>query len=311
MTLLPNAAAALKRFREMGLGIVIVSNQSGVGRGYFGLSQVEQVNSRVSELLADAGAAADGVYICPHTPDDNCNCRKPNPGLLEQAARDFGFEPTTAFVIGDKECDIDLGRNCGATTLLVQTGYGREHLAKGWAKPDFVVNDLAEAVDCIDSILKDSSMETAAQGLVPGAAERLRKHLVGSIATKQRLLEECEAPILAAAAAIASSMMAGGKLLLCGNGGSAADCQHLAAEMVSVLNQSFLRPGLAAIALTTDSSILTASANDFGFDGVFERQVQALGKPGMSSSGSAPAATPRTSRAHCLTLPKTACAVSA
>src|SRR4029079_11750360 len=73
-------------------------------------------------------------------------------------------------------------------------------------------------------------------------------------------------------------------------GGSAADCQHLAAEMVSVLNQSFVRPGLAAIAMTTDSSILTASANDFGFDGIFERQVQALGKAGdvvvgISTSG--------------------------
>lgn len=133
-------------------------------------------------------------------------------------------------------------------------------------------------------------MNTPAQDLVIGAEERLRKHLLGSIATKQRLLEECEAPILAAAAAIASCIAAGGKMLLCGNGGSAADCQHLAAEMVSVLNQNFLRPGLAAIAMTTDSSILTASANDFGFDGVFERQAQALGKPGdivigISTSG--------------------------
>jgi phosphoheptose isomerase len=288
--LLPNTATTLRRLREMGLGIVIVSNQSGVGRGYFGISQVEQVNSRISELLAEGGACVDGVYVCPHTPDENCNCRKPNIGLVMQAARDFDFEPATAFVIGDKACDIDLGHNCGATTFLVQTGYGREHLAKGWAKPDFVVDDLAGAADCIDSILKGNSMEAAVQGLVIGAAERLRKHLVGSIATKQRLLEECEPSILAAAGAIASSMAAGGKLLLCGNGGSAADCQHLAAEMVSVLNQSFLRPGLAAIALTTDSSILTASANDFGFDGIFQRQVQALGKPGdvvmgISTSG--------------------------
>ena len=72
----------------------------------------------------------------------------------------------------------------------------------------------------------------------------------------------------------------GGKILLCGNGGSAADAQHIAAEFVSVLTQSFLRPGMPAIALTTDSSILTASANDFGFEGIFARQVQALGRPG-------------------------------
>jgi D-sedoheptulose 7-phosphate isomerase len=118
----------------------------------------------------------------------------------------------------------------------------------------------------------------------------LRRHLEGSIATKQRVLEMCEGQILAAAGEIATSLRCGGKLLLCGNGGSAADCQHIAGELVSVLTQDFLRPALAAIALTTDSSILTASANDFGYAGVFERQVQALGKPGdvllgISTSG--------------------------
>jgi D-sedoheptulose 7-phosphate isomerase len=118
----------------------------------------------------------------------------------------------------------------------------------------------------------------------------LRTHLEGSIATKHRVLETCEAQILAAADAIATSFRHGGKLLLCGNGGSAADCQHIAGELVSVLTQDFLRPALPAIALTTDSSILTASANDFGYGGVFERQVQALGRSGdvllgISTSG--------------------------
>jgi D-sedoheptulose 7-phosphate isomerase len=122
------------------------------------------------------------------------------------------------------------------------------------------------------------------------AARLLRTHLRESIATKQRVLETCEGPILAAAAAIASSLRRGGKLLLCGNGGSAADCQHIAGELVGVLTQDFLRPAMSAIALTTDSSILTANANDFGYGGVFERQVQALGRPGdvllgISTSG--------------------------
>ncbi len=120
--------------------------------------------------------------------------------------------------------------------------------------------------------------------------ELIREHIAGSIAAKQAMFENCSEPIADAAQAIARSMRNGGKVLLCGNGGSAADCQHIAAEFVSVLNQSFLRPGLAAIALTTDTSILTASANDFGFQGIFARQVQALGKPGdvligISTSG--------------------------
>ncbi|PYR75011.1 MAG: phosphoheptose isomerase [Acidobacteria bacterium] len=97
--------------------------------------------------------------------------------------------------------------------------------------------------------------------------------------------------IARAAATVAESFQRGGKLLLCGNGGSAADCQHLAAEFVSRLSKDVARPGLPAIALTTDTSYLTAYANDFGFDGVFARQIEALGTAGdvllaISTSGS-------------------------
>jgi len=99
------------------------------------------------------------------------------------------------------------------------------------------------------------------------------------------------AEIARAASLVTESFQRGGKLLLCGNGGSAADCQHLAAEFVGRLTKEVARPGLAAIALTTDTSYLTAYANDFGFDGVFARQIEALGRAGdvllaISTSGS-------------------------
>ena len=111
-----------------------------------------------------------------------------------------------------------------------------------------------------------------------------------SAEVKLRVAESCGGDILAAAGAISQCFRGGGKLLLCGNGGSAADCQHMAAEFVSRLSHEFERPGLPAIALTTDTSFLTAFANDIGFEGIFERQVQALGKPGdvllgISTSG--------------------------
>jgi D-sedoheptulose 7-phosphate isomerase len=107
---------------------------------------------------------------------------------------------------------------------------------------------------------------------------------------RDRAGELCLDAVLQAADAIASSLRNGGKLLVCGNGGSAADSQHLAAEFVAVLDRRFVRPALAAIALTTDTSILTAVANDFGYARVFERQVEALGRPGdvllaISTSG--------------------------
>jgi D-sedoheptulose 7-phosphate isomerase len=103
-------------------------------------------------------------------------------------------------------------------------------------------------------------------------------------------LEQCGPAILAAADLITVSMRAGGKLLLCGNGGSAADCQHLATEFTCRLTGDFIRPALPAVALTTDTSFLTAYTNDFDFEGLFARQVEALGKPGdvllgISTSG--------------------------
>ncbi len=119
---------------------------------------------------------------------------------------------------------------------------------------------------------------------------RARTHLLESAQVKRQVLETCIDSILAAANLIAVAFQAGGKLLLCGNGGSAADCQHLAAEFTNRLTADFERPGLPALALTTDTSFLTSHANDYDFGGVFERQIQALGKPGdiligISTSG--------------------------
>jgi phosphoheptose isomerase len=121
--------------------------------------------------------------------------------------------------------------------------------------------------------------------------DRAQAHLLESAEVKQKVTEKCLDSILAAAHLIADTFRSGGKVLLCGNGGSAADCQHMATEFVNQLTRDFERPGLPAIALTTDTSVLTAFANDFGFEGIFERQVQALGKPGdlligISTSGS-------------------------
>jgi D-sedoheptulose 7-phosphate isomerase len=108
--------------------------------------------------------------------------------------------------------------------------------------------------------------------------ERIATQLRESADLKLRVLEECSEQILRASEVIAGRLRLGGKVLLCGNGGSAADSQHLAAEFVNVLTKKTPRPPLAAVALTTDTSVLTATANDFGIGQIFERQVVALGK---------------------------------
>jgi len=120
-----------------------------------------------------------------------------------------------------------------------------------------------------------------------------RKYLQDSADLKHQVAQQCVDSIVAAAELIAGAFQAKNKVLLCGNGGSAADCQHMAAEFVGVLNKEFRRPGLAAIALTTDTSFLTAFTNDFGFEGVFAQQVETLGTSGdvligISTSGNSP-----------------------
>ena len=120
--------------------------------------------------------------------------------------------------------------------------------------------------------------------------QRVNDYLLKSADVKRATAEKCRQSILTAAQYLTQTFRLGGKLLLCGNGGSAADCQHMAAELVSRFAKDLDRPALPAIALTTDTSFLTAFSNDCGFEGVFERQVQALGKPGdllfaISTSG--------------------------
>lgn len=120
---------------------------------------------------------------------------------------------------------------------------------------------------------------------------RVQAHVMESLRVQQDMRDLCFDSIITSASLIAETFQSGGKVLLCGNGGSAADCQHMAAEFVSRLTKDFDRPGLPAIALTTDTSFLTAFTNDCGFEGVFERQVQALGRAGdlligISTSGS-------------------------
>ncbi len=121
--------------------------------------------------------------------------------------------------------------------------------------------------------------------------DEARKRLLESADVKKRVAEECIDSILAASQLIADTFESGGKVMICGNGGSAADSQHMAGEFICALNKQINRPGLPAIALTTDTSVLTAYANDFGFEHIYKRQVDALGKEGdlligISTSGS-------------------------
>lgn len=147
LELIPGAGAALKRLQDGGWGICLVTNQSGIARGYFDLEQLQRVHRRLADELAQFDVVLDGIYICPHSPQDACHCRKPSPGMIDQAIAVHGFDPSQAWVIGDKEVDIGLGHAVGAKSILVRTGYGKTYESETTA--DFVVDDVSEAVDFI------------------------------------------------------------------------------------------------------------------------------------------------------------------
>ena len=154
--LLPGAVEGLKQMVAMGFGLAVLTNQSGVGRGYYDEASVRACNARMAELLLPHGIVFEGVFFCPHTPDEGCHCRKPEPGLMEQAAQALGFTPGEAFMIGDKEADMGVGRNTGATTILVRTGKGAAHEERCRESADYVTDDLRGAADIIQSFLADS-----------------------------------------------------------------------------------------------------------------------------------------------------------
>ncbi|HWP41478.1 MAG TPA: HAD family hydrolase [Tepidisphaeraceae bacterium] len=165
--LLPGAAEGLAKLSAMGLGLVVVTNQSGIGRGYFDEGRVEQIHRRMCQLLAAHGVFLDGIYICPHRPEDQCLCRKPRTGLVQTAAMELGFMPHQSFMIGDKACDVELGRAIGACSILVRSGYGASVAESQPACADHVVDDLAAAAVLIETLIRPAVHPAATKRGIP------------------------------------------------------------------------------------------------------------------------------------------------
>jgi D-glycero-D-manno-heptose 1,7-bisphosphate phosphatase len=148
LELLPGAVEGLRTLRDAGFGLVVLTNQSGLARGKLTPETLTAIHAELERRLEAHGVRIEAFYHCPHLPSDGCACRKPKPGLAERAAGDFGFELSQAFVVGDKASDVELGRNCGACTVLVRTGYGREWEAGG-LQADYIADDVRDAAGWI------------------------------------------------------------------------------------------------------------------------------------------------------------------
>jgi len=150
---LPGACRGLRLMLEIGLGLVLVTNQSGVGRGFLDEAHLDLIHQQFREFLKAEEIHLDGIYFCPHMPEDDCSCRKPRPGLIERAAKELDFDLQASFVVGDKPADIEMGRRVRATTFLVRTGYGSESVSDLTVNPDYVADDLWVAAQMIQRIV--------------------------------------------------------------------------------------------------------------------------------------------------------------
>jgi D-glycero-D-manno-heptose 1,7-bisphosphate phosphatase len=162
----PYSFAAVQAINENGFLSIIVTNQSGIGRGYIEEKNLREIHRRLRIDFAEHGATIDGIYYCPHYENSDipeyrkaCFCRKPNPGMAHQAARDFHIDTAESYMIGDKVEDILFGMKIRATSILVLTGFGKKSISKlkeRGAEPAFVAKTLKEAVEWIIQREKES-----------------------------------------------------------------------------------------------------------------------------------------------------------
>ncbi len=156
LTMVPGAAESVRRLNDRGFLTFVISNQSGVARGYFAERDLIPIHERLEAELAAAGAHLDRIYYCPHHPtrgrppyNVECTCRKPRTGMLDQAVKEFGVDLRRSFVIGDKVADVKVGHNAGARSILVLTGYGAaamQECREAGIVPDAVRPSVAGAV---------------------------------------------------------------------------------------------------------------------------------------------------------------------
>lgn len=159
LRLIPGAGAAIRSLNERHLVTCVISNQSGVARGFLTEADLLPIHERLEQELGRDNARLDRIYYCPHHPTEGrppyniaCECRKPKTGMLRKGAEEFGFDLKRSFVVGDRIVDVQAGQAVGATTILVLTGYGKtaaEECSTEGVRPDRTATSIVEAVDFI------------------------------------------------------------------------------------------------------------------------------------------------------------------
>lgn len=168
----PGAAVAVARLNEAGGRVVVITNQSAVGRGLLTEAGLDAIHTRLKELLRTAGARLDAVYVCPHHPEEGCGCRKPQPGLIMRAVAELGVDLTASYVVGDRRRDVDLGRTVGSRTVLVLTGPQSAEELRAMKRDGYAADHVAESVrEAANWILEDVTHRQAGRPQRSSAAD--------------------------------------------------------------------------------------------------------------------------------------------
>lgn len=144
----PGVAEGIKLLQDNGFKIIVITNQSGISRGFFTKEILEKIHKKMMKELSKKGASIDGLYYCPHHPDDNCNCRKPKTGMFEEAIKDHKIDVTESYVIGDRMLDVEAGYKLGCKTVLVPERKEMVKKERGESKiePNYICDDFYSAV---------------------------------------------------------------------------------------------------------------------------------------------------------------------
>ena len=289
---LDGAIEAIARLNAAGIPVAVVTNQAGVARGLYELADVELVHKHMAVEMARFGAHVDAWFFCPYHPEGTVEAfarssgdRKPGPGMAWAAAEALDLDLTTSWVVGDSDSDVGLARAVGARSLRVG--------GPGTAPEDDVVEDLAAAVDLILGKHAAASM-TEASGKFParsyGDAGRYAVDYAGALARAMATVDPSR--VRAAAELLEDAHERGAAVFSCGNGGSASIANHFQCDHVKGVR---IGTGLLTRvqSLSSNMEIVSAIANDNGYEHVFEFQLQSLARPGdvlvaVSSSGRSP-----------------------
>jgi D-glycero-D-manno-heptose 1,7-bisphosphate phosphatase len=164
LRLIPGSADAIREANTLGLKVIIITNQSGIARGVLTEEQLSEIHHVLIHTLQEQNARIDAIYYCPHHPDfggplyqKDCDCRKPNTGMITQAVKDFTIDTKASFVIGDRMIDVQLGNTIGATSILVLTGYGKQELEfcrQYNIHIDHIAQNLFDAMNYVKNVLQ-------------------------------------------------------------------------------------------------------------------------------------------------------------